>query len=96
MEIIKKIIKLGNSLSITLPKEINNKVIKGDICLFSIDLMKIIKRENKIIHYKCSACEHHFHNDDIEPYCPICNNESLIIIKQKGVKNKNGRNSKNN
>lgn len=81
MKILKKIIKLGDSKVITLPKIISEKLIPGQVYCFDIELVDE-PIEKIAITYKCKVCQHSFSvekGDDI--YCTACGSEAVKRVK---------------
>lgn len=81
MKIAKKILSIGNSKAITLPKEIAKKVSIGDLVLFEVKVREILSEG--LTNYKCLACEHRFIGEKENAYCPACENENLEVIENE-------------
>ena len=76
-----KIKKWGNSLAIIIDslyvKE--NKLDEDDIVEVKISKTQ---KEKEIKSYKCRKCGHIFDSDDEVPYCPVCGEERLEVLKE--------------
>ena len=79
MKQYKRIRKIGGSLMVSIDKEIINEqeLTEGDLIE-----MDVVGKVDRVIRYKCRACEHHFETEDDNPYCPVCDCENLVEEKE--------------
>ncbi len=72
--------KIGDSLWILIPAGVRNgmKIKEGDFIL--VDIMNKVDMEDKVKHYRCKVCEHHFHTDEDAPYCPVCDETNKLEV----------------
>jgi hypothetical protein len=81
MKFQRNIIQVGNTIGITIPKKVLDslKLSLGDT--IDVDINQTMQDEEKIISWRCPACEHIFDSSDDYPYCNICFSENLEEIK---------------
>jgi len=82
MKKVFKILKVGNSKLITLPKELAIKVHIGDLVKFDLELLDILESDkNNITLYRCKKCDYHVDKDiNDDNYCPACGEEGVLEI----------------
>ena len=73
MKTIRKILKIGNSKLISLPKEITQNLAIGDVVLFDINVKEILTNTERT--YRCKKCGYDFSAGTEDVYCPACSNE---------------------
>ena len=65
----------------------NAQPLKRGICCDECNFLVIeerLKERDKIVHFQCLACGHHFHDTQDEPYCPVCpENTRLRILEEE-------------
>lgn len=78
MKTIRKVNKVGDSLMITLGKDVVEelKLMRDDYV--EVDIIKS-KKDGKIRCYRCRVCELRFDSADSELYCPACSSEGEAI-----------------
>ena len=79
MKISRKIIKIGNSNAITLPKEVN--VNAGDVVIFEIKILDVLNQNEEIL-YKCLDCGKPSMSPNYDIFCKHCGKEDLEIISE--------------
>ncbi len=77
MKTQKKILRIGGSKAITLPRELSETFLDGDIAIFSIEVIENLGQPRN---HRCKACNHIFFTEPQEAYCPVCNCEELEIV----------------
>lgn len=77
MQFIKKPKKWGNSLGISLPKDIVEEMNLDE----DATLLVNITLKSKIKKYVCIACQLRFDTEDDNPYCPACENTNLEVLE---------------
>ena len=82
MLIRRNVIKLGPvSKVITLPKEIANELNPGDVAVFDIEFVKLVKE--RINEYQCTKCKTtSFFKEDDNIYCTACGAEGLKLVRK--------------
>lgn len=77
MKFITSITKVGGSYYFKVDKNVFNLLSLKNKDLIEVDVEKCFK----IITYRCRGCSHIFDTDDVNPYCPSCDDSSLEIIE---------------
>ena len=86
MQIVTRVIKLGNQNAVVLPKQFIERyhIEKGEYVCLNISLTnKVNPNIDNAVPYKCLVCDFYFDMDEEIPYCPICGGEDTIITENE-------------
>jgi Zn finger protein HypA/HybF involved in hydrogenase expression len=81
MKLKLRLSKIGNGYYLYLPKAIKDALEMEEGEKVLVDIKQVIKTLENVRRFRCKACQHSFHMEADNAYCPACNGEDLEILE---------------